>query len=95
MGDEVQHIWATVEALNNVDKKVDAVGQDVSEMRGWLEGTVTRTGERAPGLIDTVTSLKRDSTAAKWLLRAILGAVVAAIVSEWIFYLMPRVHPPF
>lgn len=93
MGEDsnTQHIWATVEALTAVDSKVQHVADDVKEMRGWLEGTVSNTGERAPGVIDTVSSLKRDSNAAKWLLRMILGAVLAATFSEWIFYLWPHV----
>lgn len=91
--DNTQHVWATVEALKTLDTKVDAIAKDQTEMRGWLEGTVSTTGERHPGLIDTVTSLKRDSSAAKWLLRLILAAIIAALASEWIFYLSPRAMP--
>ena len=98
-GDDEVHYerWATVEALRAVDikvkavdEKVDGVAGDVKEVRGWLEGSVTNSGLRSPGLIDTVTGLKHDSHSAKWLLRLILGALVAAVVSDWVFYLTPH-----
>lgn len=82
--------YATLEMLNMVDKKVDAVITDIGTVRGWLEGDVSPLGVQKPGVLMKVEQSARDLHAAKNWLRGVFVAITVAVLTQWVFYFLPK-----